>query len=261
MKRIIALLLLTSVLPVFVLAQSNVSQIVQIGNYHEAQIEQEAAIGNDGYYIGNFPGQGQGVDGAPNGQPFQANIDGIEDSGSFAEIFQFDTENFASITQAGSHWGQIYQDGFNNIAMINQDGNGGSGVSFNPPGVANPCPPPFSPCEATSEKGSVASIYQEGDRNDANIEQNLGSNEAKIIQYGSDLEAIIHQFGDSNFASILQDFRGASSITSLSGFRSAEIEQTNNNNIATVEQSVPTSLPIQIIQNGNMEIHVEHHTP
>lgn len=238
-------------------AQSNKSHIEQVGNFHEAQIEQEASLVTDNNNIGNFPGQG--VNGLPPGVPFQDN-GGSEESGSFAEIFQFDTGNFGSIMQAGNHWARIYQDGITNMASITQEGSG-SGASFNPPGVASPCPPPFAPCEATSEDGSVASIFQEGDRNSASIEQDLGSNEANIIQYGSDTEAIIHQFGDNNFASILQDFRGVSSITGVTGFRTAEIEQTNSNNIATVEQSVPTSLPIQIIQDGNMEVHVEYHSP
>lgn len=257
MKKILFTIFLTALTFLDTLAQSNEAYIEQAGSFHEASIEQAADDETTYNYNGSFPGQG--VDGVPPGQPFQDN-NSLEEAESFAEIFQFNSRNLASILQSGNHWAKTYQDGLNNIAFILQEGSGG-GVSFNPPGVSNPCPPPFAPCDASSDEGSVASIYQEGDRNSANIEQNRGSNEAKIVQYGSDLEAIIHQFGDNNFASILQDFRGLSSFNNPSGFRTAEIEQTNSNNIATVEQSVPTSLPIQIIQDGNMEIHVEHHTP
>lgn len=258
MKKILLTFLILSFTFFTSFAQSNESYIEQVGSFHEAHIEQEADDGSTSNFNGNFPGQG--VDGVPPGQPFLDTNNGLEEDESFAEIFQFNAGNLAAIIQSGNHWAKIYQDGLDNIASVLQEGSGG-GVSFNPPGVGNPCPPPFAPCNASSDEGSVASIYQEGDRNNANIEQGIGSNEAKIVQYGSDLEAIIHQFGDGNYASILQDFRGISPLSSLTGFRSAEIEQTNNNNIATVEQSVPTSLPIQIIQNGNMEVHIEHHSP
>lgn len=199
---------------------------------------------------------------ADNGVPFQGE-NGVSNSpsSSYAEILQYESSNVAAILQAGSHWAQIFQLGLNNLASILQEGGSGDSFSFNPPGVANPCPPPFAPCDGSSDGGSTASIYQEGDRNDTSIEQKDGSNEAKIVQYGSDLEAIIRQYGDENYASILQDFRGVSLLSNMPGFRSAEILQSNNNNIATVEQSVPTQLPIQIVQDGNMEIHVEHHTP
>lgn len=239
-------------------AQSNEAHIEQVGSSHEAYIEQEADDGTTNNYTGNFPGRG--VDGVPPGVPFQDNNNGFSSSNSFAEITQLDFGNMASIIQSGSHWAQIFQVGLNNFARIEQEGSDGSGVSFNPPGVASPCPPPFAPCDAASDDGSVASIYQEGDHNTANIEQGEGKNEANIIQYGSDLEAIIHQFGNNNFASILQDFRGVSSSNSLSGYRSAEISQTNNNNVATVEQFVPTSNPIVIEQDGTgLPVHIEHY--
>ncbi|MDR9365928.1 MAG: hypothetical protein RI575_11355 [Balneolaceae bacterium] len=236
-------------------AQSNVSQIEQVGDFHEAYVEQKADDGTTFNYTGNFPGKGD-----PQGKPFQNNDNsGFVDAESFAEISQFYSGNFASILQAGNHWAKIYQDGLDNIASVLQEG-GGGGFSFNPPGVATPCPPPFSPCNASSDEGSVASIFQEGDHNTANIEQGNGRNEAKIVQYGSDLEAIIHQFGNNNYASILQDFRGVSAFNNLSVFRSAKITQTNDNNIATVEQYVPTENPIQIIQDGTgAPVHIEHY--
>lgn len=256
MKRILkSTLILFFLFNVSLRAQHNESHIDQVGNSHEAIIEQEVTTGSNGSYSGNFPGQG--VNGIPPGIPFQESLH-TDHNGSYAEILQFDTGNRAAIDQAGGHWAKIYQDGFQNIATVTQDGKG-NGFSFNPPGVATPCPQPFSPCSASSDHGSVTSVYQEGDQNTAIVEQDLGSNEAKIIQYGSELEAIILQYGDSNYASILQDFRGSSILNSGTGFRTAEIEQTHSYNIATVEQSVPTSLPIEIIQNGNMEVHVEHH--
>lgn len=237
------------------LSQTNEAIIAQEGTSHDALIQQESGVLTGNGQSSYFPGEG--VNGIPPGVPFK-DSSGFLSSNSYAEISQLDVGNIASINQSGSHWAKIFQTGLNNLASIIQEGSG-SGISFNPPGVANPCPPPFAPCTASSDEGSVASIYQEGDRNNANIEQDLGSNEAAIVQYGSDLEAIIHQFGDNNFASILQDFRGISALNSISGFKSAEIFQSNANNIATVEQSIPTTLPIQIVQDGNMEVHVEHH--
>jgi len=241
-------------------AQSNEAHIEQVGTFHEGYIQQEPGTVSDVSNTGNFPGNG--FEGSPPGVPFQGDesYNGLESS-SYAEILQYESSNVASILQSGSHWAQIFQLGLNNLASVLQEGGSEDSFSFNPPGVANPCPPPFAPCDGSSDGGSTASIYQEGDRNDASIEQKDGSNEAKIVQYGSDLEAIIHQYGNENYASILQDFRGISLLSNMPGFRSAEILQTNNGNVATVEQSVPTQLPIQIVQDGNMEIHVEHHTP
>lgn len=240
-------------------AQSNEAHIEQVGTFHEGYIQQEPGTVSGGSNSGNFPGNG--FEGSPPGVPFQDNegFNGLH-SASYAEILQYESSNVAAILQAGSHWAQISQLGLNNLASILQEGGSGDSFSFNPPGVANPCPPPFAPCDGSSDGGSTASIYQEGDRNDASIEQKDGSNEAKIVQYGSDLEAIIHQYGDENYASILQDFTGVSLLSNMAGFRTTEILQTNNSNVATVEQSVPTQLPIQIFQDGNMEIHVEHHT-
>jgi hypothetical protein len=241
-------------------AQSNEAHIEQVGTFHEGYIQQDPGnVSYDDSYIGNFPGNG--FDGSPPGVPFQGE-NGVSNSpsSSYAEIIQYESSNVAAILQAGSHWAQIFQLGLNNLASVLQEGGSGDSFSFNPPGAANPCPPPFAPCDGSSDGGSTASIYQEGNRNGASIEQKDGNNEAEIIQYGSDLEAIIHQYGDKNYASIMQDFRGFSLLSNASGFRSAEILQTNNNNVATVEQSVPTQLPIQIVQDGNMAIHIEHHT-
>ncbi|MDZ7718955.1 MAG: curlin repeat-containing protein [Balneolaceae bacterium] len=188
-------------------AQSNESHIEQVGTSHKGYIQQEPGNITYGSYIGNFPGNG--FDGLPNGIPFQGKngADGSL-SDSYAEILQYESSNMASILQAGSHWAQIFQLGFSNIASILQENGSGESSSFNPPGVANPCPPPFEPCDASSNDGSTAYIYQDGDEN-----------EAKIVQYGSQLEAIIHQYGDENYASILQDFRGVSSSNSMSGYR------------------------------------------
>lgn len=281
MKNLFLILTILFIASNEVLAQQNDSQLQQVGldnnlqtiqngssnsaaitqvDGHDALIEQygfnNSAIINQESGLNSHtpefpPGNG-------NPPPFFNGGNDFLDRSSYADIYQNGQQNHASINQSGSHWAQIFQSGLNNLASIIQEGSG-SGISFNPPGVANPCPPPFAPCTASSDEGSVASIYQEGDRNNANIEQDLGSNEAAIVQYGSDLEAIIHQFGDNNFASILQDFRGISALNSISGFKSAEIFQSNANNIATVEQSIPTTLPIQIVQDGNMEVHVEHH--
>lgn len=242
-------------------AQSNEAHIEQVGSFHEGYIQQDPGnVSYDDSYIGNFPGNG--VDGLPNGKAFQyENGASNSSSGSYAEIIQHAESNRALILQAGSHRAQIFQDGMSNIATILQEGGNEGTFSFNPPAeAANPCPPAFAPCDASSDGGSTASIDQEGDRNDAYIEQKDGNNVARIVQYGSDLDAIIGQYGDNNYASILQDFRNSSEIAGYN--RSAEIYQENSNNIATVEQYVPTESPILIEQNGTgVPVTITHGTP
>jgi hypothetical protein len=237
-------------------SQSNEAYIEQVGSGHESFIQQSPGETNSVNENGTFPGNNNAV---PPGVPFQGNNTGeFTEGNSFAEIIQHELDNRADIIQEGSHWAQIFQNGFNNLASISQKGGNNSGFTFNPPGVSEPCPPPFALCTGTGE-GSTAKIYQEGDNNTASIEQKEGNNQAFIIQYGSDLEAIIHQYGNGNYASILQDFRNYSMTNLTDGFRSAEITQLNHNNTATVEQSVPTEFPIIIHQKGNMEVHVQHH--
>lgn len=240
-------------------AQSNEAHIEQVGTFHEGYIQQESVNTPNGSQASSLTSNG--LDGSMLGIPFQNNS-GLPDfdSNSFAEIMQYDSDNSAAILQSGSHWAQIFQLGLNNLATILQEDADNGSIPLDLPAIVVQCTDIITPCGGLSHGGSTASIYQEGDRNDASIEQKDGNNEAEIIQYGSDLEAIIHQYGDKNYASIMQDFRGFSLLSNASGFRSAEILQTNNNNVATVEQSVPTQLPIQIVQDGNMAIHIEHHT-
>lgn len=258
-------------------AQSNEVLIDQIGRKNRSNIEQEGIINRaevrqqEGHtlllyqtgsknsaYVRQFPYQGSGIilpfpPGNGNPPPFDGNGNGsVNASGSFAELQQEGYLNFSDILQMGNHWTKVTQKGSKNEANVEQTGFS-QGVTFNPPGVAEPCPPAFGNCDGQSEDGSVSSIIQEGLKNSAGIVQD-GSHWANIQQYGN-----------RNSADILQKL-GKPKITTkgftlISGVTfSAQIIQFNDFNTARIEQYRQTAHPIVIEQWGNeTDVEVVHH--
>ena len=161
-------------------AGSHYASISQTGDSNEASIMQSSgpATGK------NFP-PGKG-----NPPPFSGNLG----HSSHASIVQTGDFNEAEISQTGSHHAEIKQEGNSNSADIEQKGSGGngegSGIPFHPPGNPDVCPPPFAPCgEISTNTGSIALIYQEGNDHLASIYQNGKGNSAIIVQRGEDEES------------------------------------------------------------------------
>ena len=125
--------------------------------------------------------------------------------------------NAAMIQQVGSY----------NEANINQAGN--SGIFPN-----------------------VTEINQQGFNNFASSNQMGNSNITAIGQYGSNNSADINIVGNYNFAGVLQMGNGNSVQQDLIGDGIGYgIIQFGNNNLVNQVQTQPTSIPIQIHQNGN----------
>lgn len=145
----------------------------------------------------------------------------LPDSSEMRNIeFQFEQLNYFSAAR-------IQQVGNYNEANINQAGN--SGILPN-----------------------VAEINQQGYGNFASSSQNGNSNITEIGQYGSDNSADINVVGNYNLAGVLQVGNGNSVEQDLIGNGIAYgIFQFGNNNLVNQIQTEPTSIPIQIHQNGN----------
>jgi hypothetical protein len=217
--------------------------LTQKGSKNSAFIRQHPYHGN-GVILPFPPGNG-------NPPPFNGN--GLKTGyGAYAELLQEGQLNFVDILQLGNHWTKVTQKGSQNEAEVEQSG-ASFGIAFNPPGVSDPCPPPFGNCDGQSSEGSVSSIIQEGLKNKAAIKQD-GSHWANIQQYGNRNTAdIIQMVGEPPLM-----ITGLSLLPGVTF--SAQIIQFNDWNTARIEQYKQTASPIIIEQWGHeTDVEVVHH--
>ncbi len=126
----------------------------------------------------------------------------------------------------------------NNAAMIQQVGNYNE-ANINQAGNSGIFP-------------NMAEINQQGVGNIASSSQNGNSNLTLIGQNGSNNSADINVVGNFNLAGVLQVGNGNAVQQDLIGDGiSYGIIQFGNNNLVNQLQTQPTSIPIQIHQNGN----------
>ena len=256
-------------------AQNNEAVIDQVGEENRSNIEQEGLknraeiLQEEGHtlllyqrgsknsaFVRQFPYHGSGIiipfpPGNGNPPPFNGN-GVLKAAGAYAELQQEGYLNISDILQMGNHWTKVSQKGSKNEANIEQTGFS-QGVGFNPPGMAEPCPPAFGNCDGQSEDGSVSSIIQEGLKNSAGIVQN-GSHWANIQQYGNRNSADI-------FQKLGKPKLNTKGLTLISGTTfSAQIIQFNDFNTARIEQYRQTAHPIVIEQWGHeTDVEVVHH--
>jgi hypothetical protein len=229
---------------------SHVSYIEQVGE-HTALVEQDGSE-NDAS-IRQLPGKaGSGDDGfiPGNPNPFLGSTPVGPYFSSFATIYQNGMENSANIKQSGSHEAHIQQDGNRNRADITQQ-YGGLGSPDIPSGHPDICPPAFTSCGSFTADGSYASIYQDGNDNEAKIDQTNGSHTAIIDQRGNVNIAEILQYENQ----ILSHNNGNVVFSNEGQFH--KIIQTNDFNTARIIHN-NTNLPTTIVQDGNMSVIVEH---
>lgn len=273
MKKIVITIFLAIFCTSTAYSQNNKSEILQEGNqnvvnteqkgsghvsYIEQVGEQTALVQQDGSTndasIIQLPGEaGTGGNGfvPGNPDPFTGPTPVGPYFSSFATVYQNGTENSANIKQSGSHEAHIQQFGNGNEADITQK-YGGLGSPNLPSGHPDICPPAFTSCNSFTADGSYAYIYQEGDNNDADIDQTNGSHTAIIEQKGNENIAEILQYENQ----ILSSNNGNVQFSNEGQFH--QIIQNNDYNRARIIHN-NSGVPTIIEQNGNgMFVTVEH---